>query len=346
MPTFDRYSPLIYEGRYVVDDSEILCPGDFDFRFEKPPMSVRQWEDSMTFAKTNVRVAHNPYNLSCIWDDVPSNVRWLFSVPHLEQKSKPWHDEKLNHLSGSEIGILLGCNDYDTEDDLFRLKCNLMPPKLTTEAMAHGNLFEHTVGDIYSKQRREVCFELGFIEHQFYRYLGVSPDLVTLSGKLIEIKAPFRKRVYPTLSVEQMINWMPSYWHQCQMQAAVIGLDKLDFVRYGVAPNPNHLYKSQFTVTEVPVDHDWLRVNEPTFRRFWQKVLDYRAANPTWRDRVWTEEEQKAYYAIPKYAQRTPQTAPEKKRLWPEEEGRRYYGVTTDKPSKSTATKTTTKCPF
>lgn len=297
------------KGIIVLSGGKVLFRDNANSNFEKPLPTPQDNLVVERFGRNNMRVADNPNGREIHWKDVPVRMRWMFGVPHLVQKSPEWLECKLHHVSGSEVGSVLGCNPFCSEEDLFELKCNLRPRQLENEAMAHGNKYEAHAARAYAEEmgRRDgmtpgddVCFEFGFLEHRVYKYLGVSPDRITLSGTAVEIKSPLWRKVSNPTTEEHLKDKLMSYWHQCQMQAAITGVDKIDFVQYGISPNPNH-DSPVLSITNVRVDNTWLFRNEHKIRDFWTRVLHYREEHPEWNERSWSHDESLRFYGVLNY---------------------------------------------
>jgi hypothetical protein len=68
---------------------------------------------------------------------------------------------------------------------------------LGNEATRHGEKYEDEARILYEQRHGEVVHELGLCPHPEHTWLGGSPDGVTESGKLVEIKCPMHRKIEP-----------------------------------------------------------------------------------------------------------------------------------------------------
>ena len=62
----------------------------------------------------------------------------------------------------------------------------------------HGQDNEDQVRERAMQAVGEIAFEVGLVVHPELTWLGASPDGVTNTGRLIEIKCPFKRLIVPT----------------------------------------------------------------------------------------------------------------------------------------------------
>lgn len=230
----------------------------------------------------NLRIANNPSNLIVKWEDLNEPLKWVLSQPYIEPLSPYWFLKRLEGVTASEYGAICGVQpNFDKlpispREKVFQLKTNQRPPDQDNENMMHGRKFEPIAGTIYSLRTNQVTFNVGLIQHPNIPFLLVTPDLLRINGTIAEIKCPRRRSIIPHMDYEMMQKILPYYYHQCQMQAFVTGLhDEIDFVQYGVSPNPHYLKQSSLTIHKLPYDHHWWAQNESETRNFWDLVLRY-----------------------------------------------------------------------
>jgi len=238
----------------------------------------------------NIHIAENPNNKKYKWDDINFKVQKLFSYPHIEQMSKSWHDMKLlqTFVSASIIGAIVEpeCHPYTSSEKLFLQKTNQCPPDLMNAAMLHGILNEEKAAFAYAQEKNEILFKFGLIVSNENKYIGVSPDRITISGKNVEIKTPYYDKVKNNETIDLLLTKLKYYWHQIQMQCFVTGLDKTDFVRYD---NRHHNENTVLSIIEVPTDPTWWPTYKDKIMSFIDRVLKYRNDNPQWDKKIWHE---------------------------------------------------------
>jgi hypothetical protein len=111
---------------------------------------------------------------------------------------------------------------------------------------------------VYSMNRRhgEVVHELGLCPHPVHKWLGGSPDGVTESGKLVEIKCPPMRQIIPG---EVPIHYMP----QLQLCMEILDLEEADFIQYKPAET-NWPNQRSLTFVNVKRDPEWWKTNFPS----------------------------------------------------------------------------------
>ena len=101
-------------------------------------------------------------------------------------------------------------------------------------------------------------FELGLIMHPKHKFLGASPDRITASGILIEIKCPLCR----TIKHEVPSHYMP----QLQLSLEVFDLECAHFVQY--KPDGGEFDPPILDVVVVKRDRMWFEKNLPLFQKF------------------------------------------------------------------------------
>lgn len=193
-------------------------------------------------------------------------IQKLIEKEYAAQRSEEWLRLRGNMLTASDAATAIGVNKYETPDDLVLKKCGFNEFK-GNEATAHGNKYEDEARILYEQRHGEVCHEIGLHPHPLYEWLGGSPDGITESGKLIEIKCPMRRKITP----EVPEHYMP----QLQLLMEILDLDECDFIQYKPAdfnwPNPE-----EFVVVNVKRDPGWFPRYLPVMDAFWKRVLWHR----------------------------------------------------------------------
>jgi putative phage-type endonuclease len=194
-------------------------------------------------------------------------VRRLVEKDYAAQRSDEWLRLRGNMLTASDAATAIGVNPYEKPKDLILKKCGYNEFK-GNEATMHGNKYEDEARDIYCIRYNEVSHEIGLYQHPKYPWLGGSPDGITESGKLIEIKCPLRREITP----EVPVYYMP----QLQLLMEILDLDEAVFIQYKPAEH-NWPKPTEFVVTNVPRDREWFVTNLPIMEDLWNKVVKYRA---------------------------------------------------------------------
>ena len=196
----------------------------------------------------------------------PNVQKWL-DFEYAPQKSQEWLDLRMGMLTASDAASAIGVNKYETPHQLLLKKCGKGPIFTGNEATRHGEKYEDEARILYEQRHNEVVHELGLCPHPNYLFLGGSPDGVSESGKLVEIKCPMMRAIDDSVPE----HYMP----QLQLCMDILDLEEADFIQYKPEaltwPKP-----SEFIVTNVKRDRDWFDKYMPIMRDFWDKVIYHR----------------------------------------------------------------------
>jgi len=196
------------------------------------------------------------------------NVKVLIEREYAAQKSQEWLDLRGNMLTASDCATAIGLNHYETPFDLLLKKCGKGPVFTGNEATRHGEKYEDEARILYEQRHNEVVHEIGLCPHPKYTWLGGSPDGVSESGKLVEIKCPMSRDIG---NGDVPVHYMP----QLQMCMEILDLEEADFIQYKPAET-NWPRPEEFTVVNVKRDREWWEKYFPVMEEFWQKVLHHR----------------------------------------------------------------------
>lgn len=193
-------------------------------------------------------------------------VQELINHEYAAQRSEEWLALRGNMLTASDAATAIGVNKYETPDDLILKKCGLN--KFSGNAATeHGNKYENVARDIYCEKYGEVSHEIGLHPHPVYKFLGGSPDGITESGKLLEIKCPMMRKI---------TNEVPEhYLPQLQLLMEILNLEECDFIQY----KPLEITwpaAEEFMVTHVKRDRQWFATQLPVMEAFWNRVVYHR----------------------------------------------------------------------
>jgi putative phage-type endonuclease len=185
-------------------------------------------------------------------------VQKLLEQQYADQKSEEWLALRGTMLTASDVATALGENPYEKPSSLILRKCGAPRTFTGNDATRHGEKYEPVARDLYCEKTGEVAHEIGLVQHPEYPWLGGSPDGVTESGKLIEIKCPMSRKIK---------NEVPKYYlPQLQILMEVLNLEECDFIQY--RPDP-----LEYEVTNVKRDRQWFADRLPKLQAFWNEVL-------------------------------------------------------------------------
>jgi hypothetical protein len=159
------------------------------------------------------------------------------------QRSNEWFSSRRNKITASSASALLlkdeetckdyiqqfpGCNlkidgkcanPYSTKDKFILEKC--LNNRINTTILEWGKKYEPVALEIYKKTKNTEVYDIGFMLHEKYDWLGATPDGLTPDGVLLEIKVPPRRKI---------TDIPPFYYYiQIQLQLETLDLDECDF---------------------------------------------------------------------------------------------------------------------
>lgn len=194
-------------------------------------------------------------------------VAQLIAKAYVKQGTQEWLDLREGKLTASDMATAIGENPYEKPRDLILKKCGLKP-FTGNSATAWGTKWEDVARDIYCERHDEVAHEIGLEPHPTIDWLAGSPDGVTESGKLIEIKCPMSRAIVP--------GEVPGHYvAQIQLLMEILDLDECDFIQY----KPDELTwpaPAEFDVVNVKRDRAWFAEKRPIAHEVWKRVLWHR----------------------------------------------------------------------
>ena len=116
---------------------------------------------------------------------------------NMEQRSAEWFAARLNRVTGSAIGAILGLSPFATPADVMR--------RMVREYHGQESEFKGNVATEYGQQNEQNAIadyemqsgnkvqECGFFVHPDFEWLGASPDGLIGDDGLIEVKCPYGK---------------------------------------------------------------------------------------------------------------------------------------------------------
>jgi putative phage-type endonuclease len=151
-------------------------------------------------------------------------VKALLGRPQPVQRTPEWYALRNEMLTASDWGTAMGCNKYSNKNTLLRKKCSDADTKtfFGGKAIDWGVKYEPVANKIYEYRNNTQILEFGCIQHLVHKFLGASPDGITYSGKMLEIKCPFSREITGEIPHH--------YWIQIQGQLEVCDLDACDYL--------------------------------------------------------------------------------------------------------------------
>lgn len=155
-------------------------------------------------------------------------LRQLLKLPKIEQKSEEWYKIRQNLITASDFAQALGQGKFGNQADIIKKK--VRPSDESSASFNNpffkwGNMFEPVANSIYSLLHYNVFIhEFGLIPHKKLKYFGASPDGITDTGIMVEIKCPYKRKIEVGGEVPKQ------YYYQIQGQLEVCGLTECDYI--------------------------------------------------------------------------------------------------------------------
>lgn len=138
-------------------------------------------------------------------DDLHPAVRKVQQQPRIEQRSGKWYKTRGKLLTASDAAAALDIKPFESfkgspREELVRRKAELAIGIETftgNDATRHGQLYEDEAIRLYEERTGEKVLDFGLLIHPEHEWLGGSPDGITKTGLLIEVKSPKMRKIIP-----------------------------------------------------------------------------------------------------------------------------------------------------
>lgn len=157
-------------------------------------------------------------------EEIDPKIKEFRKYPHYKQGSRDWLTQRNNYLTASTIAAAIGLKGKAARRELLIGKVSF--GKLNTfrgnSATNWGNKHEEVANMIYCYRNNVTVHEFGLIPSEKYPILGVSPDGIVSTGRMLEIKCPYSRIIDGKIKTD--------YYHQMQEQMTVCEYDECDFL--------------------------------------------------------------------------------------------------------------------
>lgn len=210
---------------------------------------------------------------------VHPSVERLLQQEYAPQRSEKWHTLRESVITASDAGSALGMNKpFKTRDQFIREKCGYFmidgrltkcekKPDTSSDATRYGCMYEDEARDEYVKRTGEVVHEIGLVTHPVLTWLAGSPDGITESGRLLEIKCPYKDKVDQTIK--------PVYLVQIQLLMEILDLDVCDFVKYRPA-KCSKTGQMEYSIKVFSRDREFFETIRPILEDTWEEIKNKR----------------------------------------------------------------------
>lgn len=183
----------------------------------------------------------------------------------MEQRSAEWFSARVERVTGSAVGAILGLSPYTSADDVLRRMVrdyHKAPSEFEGNvATEYGQFHEAGAAFEYTLETGNSVQECGFFRYE--DWLGASPDGLIGGAGLIEIKCPYSQRDKKPPEFKSAGQQM-HYYAQMQIEMLCAGKEWCDFYQW--SPSGTQL-------ETVCRDEDWLELAIPELKAFHERYL-------------------------------------------------------------------------
>lgn len=149
------------------------------------------------------------------------------------ENKQEWLEERKTYIGGSDLGSILGINNFRTELDVyFEKTAEGIAEDTASEAAYWGNVLEGVVAQEYAKRTGfKIEKPAGLIRHKQYPFIACNLDYWVIDDQgnshILECKTANQMKV--TCWGEEGTNQIPeSYLYQVAYYAAITGVNRVD----------------------------------------------------------------------------------------------------------------------
>ena len=204
----------------------------------------------------------------------PATVR-LLAREQWAQRTPEWFAVRRDLLTASDAASALDIKPYpsyrgSSRAELLLKKVSNAP--VNNMFVAHGQKYEDEARKWACQAMGETAYDVGLVRHDTLPWLAASPDGVTRSGKLVEIKCPLKRAIEPGKVPHH-------YYPQVQVQMEVCDVDQTIFVQYKPAMLSTD-GRSVLDIVVVERDRGWFGAHKDALHAFWQQYMRERERVP------------------------------------------------------------------
>ena len=213
-----------------------------------------------------VAAGTRPVNELCIHPKVPE----LLARQQFEQRTPAWYEVRKGLMTASDAAAAINVPAFKGQRNV---RASTLDQKVSGSFTGNhmtrwGQNNEDQVRERAMQAIGEVAWEVGLVVHPDLPWLGASPDGVTNTGRLIEIKCPYKRKPVPG---EVPHHYMP----QIQTQLECTNLDSCYFIEWQPADKAVD-GQEVFSITLVERDRKWFADHVDDLKSFWVDLMALR----------------------------------------------------------------------
>lgn len=166
--------------------------------------------------------------LAVITSDYRVRLAKLLELPPAcAQRSPEWYAMRNSMITASDFAQAVGKGKFGSRDELLVKKVGRDPTAnkpldMDIPPLRWGTMYEDVAAAIYARKFGVRLHEFGLVKHPQHDFLGASPDAITENGIMVEIKAPYRRKIDGEIPLQ--------YYYQIQGQLEVCDLEECDYL--------------------------------------------------------------------------------------------------------------------
>lgn len=181
-----------------------------------------------------------------------------------DQGNDEWLFKRRNFITASAIAPIVNKCPFTSRDELLQKKVGIVTEnKAYHVAINHGHKYELEAIIKYEKLRNEQVISFGLLQslNPDEEFIAGSPDGITATGRLIEVKSPYART--PTDEVPEY------YMFQIQTLMHTLRIPVCDFIQY----IPEGEWQAEMLlITTVDYDPNFWKELFPSIVSFWNEI--------------------------------------------------------------------------
>jgi len=202
----------------------------------------------------------SPISIECVTErlgvirEQQRQLEVLRAIPVIEQRTPEWYEARSRLVTASSLAQALGLGKYKSQKDFIIEKCGYKDvPFTSSPPLVWGTKFEAVAADIYARRNGTRLYEFGLIAHPNVSFFGASPDGITETGTMLEIKCPYRRKITGEIPQE--------YFYQIQGQLDVCDLNECDYIECGLVEYDGGFEEFARDTRAVPIGDAYYSLN-------------------------------------------------------------------------------------
>jgi len=192
----------------------------------------------------------------------------ILSKDTIVQRTEEWFAIRETMLTASDVATAIGVNPFSSSKQLLiNKRKTARETRFETDATRHGTSYEDEAIDRFCKKTGHKVHSVGIFVHPEHRWLGGSPDGLTETCELIEVKCPFKRKIEHHVPVY--------YYPQVQICMEILNIEACYFIQY--RPIMQAGDDEILDIIKVDRSKHWFNEHLPVLKQFWDDVLTYRS---------------------------------------------------------------------